>query len=255
MSVKKSSLIAASVSNLQWLRLTYNSEAVRLMMLTAKAYENESTGGTGRRLLNYMYESLSRTSKALYHYFFPMSNGVSMPTGYVAPKQTFENALRTDGMDTIREHLDGSLSLFLSDIGGQMEFQELLPLLVSGPSLFFIVFPLHRDLNELFTIEYELPDGQRSQPYQSSLIIKEAILQSLATIAAMGTFAYRGMKMGAPLKPKALLVGTHKDKLDPTTAQDKICEIDHNLQKMITSMSHYYDGLIVFASENRLILQ
>ena len=250
-SVKKSSAFATSVSKLSWLRLTYNSEAVRLMMLTTKTYE-PGNRSTGWQFLSYIYEPLSRLSKALYRYLFPVSN-VSMPPGFVTPRQTFEGALRADGIDAIREHLDGSLSLYLSDIGGQMEFQELLPLLVSGPSLFFIVFPLHRDLNELFTIEYEDPDGQRSTPYQSSLTIKEAILQSLATIAAMGTFTYKGMGHCAEQKPKVLLVGTHKDLLIPANAEEKVKKIDADLQQTITSMSHYREGLIEFASEDQLI--
>ena len=65
---------------------------------------------------------------------------MQMPDGYVSPRETFESALRTDGIIALRQHLDGSWTLYLSDTGGQMEFQELLPLLVSGPSLFFHCF-------------------------------------------------------------------------------------------------------------------
>ena len=229
------------------------------MMLTARTYNSgaEVAGGHGviKQFLNYTYESFLSVGQVLYQYLFnPVNtNDMSMPAGYVAPRKTFEDAVRAGGMETIRKHLDGSCSLYLSDIGGQMEFQELLPLLVSGPSLFFLVFPLHRDLDQLFTIEYELPDGQQSEPYQSSLTLKDAILQSLATIAAMGTFVYKGMKVSVPLKPKVLLVGTHKDKLDKETVHEKISEIDNDLQQLITSTSHYYDGLVEFASENQLI--
>ena len=231
-NVKKSSSIATSIFESSWLRLTYNSEAVRLMMFIAKTYKNEPR-------------------RATQHYsdYHPME----MPAGYVDPTQTLETALHTDGMAALHKYLDGSWSLYLSDIGGQMEFQEMLPLLVSGPSLYFIVFPLNRDLNELFTIEYHLPDGQRSQPYQSSLTLKEAILQSLATIAAMGTFVYKGKGKDVQLKPKVLLVGSHKDMLDPATAQKKIEEIDCNLQQIVTSTSHYDDDILVFATESQLI--
>ena len=145
------------------------------------------------------------------------------------------------------KHDDGSWTLYLSDTGDQMEFQELLPLLVSGPSLFFfIVFPLHRDLNEFFTIEYELPDGQWSKPYQSSLTLKEAILQSLATIAVMGTFSYKGMDHCVELKPK---VGTHKNLLNPGIVEEDIKKKDEELQQIIKSMLYYREGLVEFVNQ------
>ena len=239
-SVKKSSSIAMSVSESNWLRLTYSSEAVRLMMLTAKMHKKQQSSSCGQTT-----QSDSNTHP---------STSLEMPAGYANPKVTFEEALRDGGILTLDEHFDGSWTLYISDTGGQMEFQEILPLLVSGPSLFFIVFPLNRDLDELFMIEYQLPDGERSQPYQSSLTLKEAILQSFSTISAMGTFTYKGTgREHVELKPKILLVGTHRDLLDPSTAKKKIKEIDSFLQSMIKSMSFYRDGLVEFAARDQLI--
>ena len=242
--VKKSSGIATSVFESTWMRLNYSSEALRLMVMIEGEKDANQSASDGSRLEQHIRAGASAT--------------------YNAPKQVFESALRSKsfgevlrsgGIVALRKHFDGSWSLYISDTGGQMEFQEILPLLVSGPSLFFIVFPLHRDLNERFMIEYQLSDGRQSQPYQSTLTLKEAILQSLATIAAMGTFTYKGMSKGVELKPKVLLVGTHKDLLDsdPLLAQKMIEKIDGNLQKVITSMSYYRDGLVEFATEKQLI--
>ena len=247
--VKKSSSIPLSVVDSEWFRLTYSSEAIRLMVMVAG---NQDT--SKRHCSSGVSQDLSLQN------LYP----VGMPDGYLPPKQVFEEALRDESFEgalrrgvivTLREHFDGSWSLYISDTGGQMEFQEILPLLVSGPSLFFIVFPLHRDLNDLFTIEYRLPDGQRSEPYKSSLTLKEAILQSLATIAAMGTFTYKGLSKEKKLKPKALLVGTHKDQLDPdpNVAQLKVEEIDRNLQEIIKSMSYFHKGLVESATKNQMI--
>lgn len=243
-SVRSSSSVAASIFESSWLHLTYGGEAIRLMMLAANTCENKPVG---RDRISTPLSAAGRPTAS------PGRPSGEMPTSHALPRQTFENALSDGGVVALRQHLDGSWTLYLSDTGGQMEFQELLPLLVSGPSLFFIIFPLHRDLNEVFTIQYELPDGQRSEPYQSSLTLKEAILQSLATIAAMGTFTYKGKGHGVELKPKVLLVGTHKDQLNPATAEDDIKTIDHELQQMIISTSHYREGLVEFASENRLM--
>ena len=240
-SVKKSSSIATSVFESTWLHLTYGGEAIRLMMLAAKTYDNKPGSG--------------RTAAKLASGGDPIASvPVEMPAGYIPPRETFESALSTDGIAALRQHLSGSWTLYLSDTGGQMEFQELLPLLVSGPSLFFIIFPLHRDLDELFTIQYELPDGQRSEPYQSSLTLKEAILQSLATIAAMGTFTYKGVgNDSVELKPKVVLVGTHKDLLNTTTVEKDIKKKDAELRQMITTKSYYRENLIESASKNQLM--
>ena len=135
-----------------------------------------------------------------------------------------------------------------------MEFQEVLPLLVSGPSIFFITFRLDQDLHQQFTLEYRLPDGGTSDPYQSTLTIVQAILQTLASVASMGTFSYKGSQTrSSPLKPKVFIVGTHKDQLDEATAESKIKKIDEYLQKVIKSTAHYDEDLVVFSSESQLI--
>ena len=243
-SIKKSSSIATSIFGSKWLRLTYSSEAVRIMMLTAKTHKKEKQPSS----------SSHSNPRGLYPLQSHPSTSLEMPAGYANPKATFEEALRDGGILTLREHFDGSWTLYISDTGGQMEFQEILPLLVSGPSLFFIVFPLNRDLDELFMIEYQLPDGERSEPYQSSLTLKEAILQSFSTISAMGTFTYKGTgREHVELKPKILLVGTHRDLLDSSTAEKKIKEIDSFLLSTIKSMSFYRDGLVEFAAKDQLI--
>ena len=240
--VRRSSSTAACISGCRWHRLTKNGEATRMMLLTA---ENHQVDVADKET------SMSNTdidaSPAL------LSAADNKPKGYTSPTETFEAAVRNSNIEKIRELAENSWSLYLSDTGGQMEFQELLPLLVSGPSLFFIIFPLNRDMDELFTIKYQLHYGQDSDPYQSSLTLKEAILQSLATIAAMGTFTYEGLGSCTELKPKVLFVGTHKDTLDPTTKQEKIMEIDDHLQTVIRKMSHYREGLVEFASSKQMM--
>lgn len=228
--VRKSSTTATSVSDSIWLPLTFDGEMLRLLKLTVRMHRNTPTSSE--------FDAASH----------------EMPEGYTAPRQTFEATLRTHGIVALHEHLDKSWFLYLSDTGGQMEFQELLPMLVSGPSLFFIVFPLNRPLDECFTVEYKLQDGQRSKPYCSSLTLMDSILQSLATIAAMGTFTYKGLgKYSIQLTPKVILVGTHKDMLDQSNLQQEIAEIDNYIKRIITSTSHYDKELIEFASDNQLI--
>ena len=139
--------------------------------------------------------------------------------------------------------------VYLTDTGGQIEFQELLPLLVSGPSVFFLVFRLDHDLNERFTVEYVHPNGTTSKPYQSTFTVKEALLQSLVSIAFMTTYINGGDKQ-VPLKSHVFFVGTHKDKVTPAEV-DRINGVLHHL---VASTGLYRKGIIQCASESRMLL-
>ena len=179
-----------------------------------------------------------------------------LPDSYIPPIEIVKMALRKKGkkgLEILQQHFQRTWSLYLTNTGGQMEFQEVLPLLVSGPSMFFFTFRLDRDLNEHYVIEYDLSDGTKAHPYTSTLTMLEGLLQTLATIAAMGTFVYKGLQRSkAPLKPKVFIVGTHKDQLDSKTADKHIYAIDQQIQEAIKSTSHYKD-LVEFFSPSQLI--
>ena len=143
----------------------------------------------------------------------------------------------------------GGWLVYLTDKGGQIEFQELLPLLVSGPTVFFLVFRLDHDLNKQFTVEYVCSTGTKSEPYQSTFKVKEALLQSLASIASMVTCVYRdGQEV--LLKPQVFFVGTHKDMV----SEAEIDCINDALEKLVKPTDMYRKGIIQFASESRMLL-
>lgn len=82
----------------------------------------------------------------------------------------------------------------------------------------------------------------------------EAILHTLATIASMGTFVYKGLQeCKLPLKPKIFFVGTHKDKLESATVDRHIAKVDKQLREVIESIAHYRICIVKFASPNCLI--
>ena len=99
----------------------------------------------------------------------------------LAPVDVFKKAVKLRRMDALREHLESSWSLYLTNTGGQIEFQEHLPLLVCGPSIFFVTFPLHHDLDRPYEVRYEYPDGSVEE-YLSPSTLMEEILQTLVTI-------------------------------------------------------------------------
>ena len=75
---------------------------------------------------------------------------------------------------------------------------------------------------------------------------RDGILQTLSSIAAMGTFVYKGHEaVRVKLKPKVFLVGTHKDKLVDKYGQEeadrRIASVSDCLRCEIKATSHYND--------------
>lgn len=111
---------------------------------------------------------------------------------FSSPNKIFKDAIKKKGSSSL-EHLNEA-SLYLTNTGGQVEFQDVLPLLVSGPSLFFYTFRLDCNLNEPYEVIHELSEEKRSKTYKykSSVTVKEGILQTLTSIASMATYVYHG---------------------------------------------------------------
>ena len=161
-------------------------------------------------------------------------------------KELFKDALKK-GWSEAKKYIDGSCIMHLTDTGGQIEFQEMLSALASRPSLFFLVFRLDWELNTVFDIIYTHPDKGSLESYKSSIKLKDTLLQSLASIAAMGTYEIEHKEL-IPQQPKVFFIGTHKDKV----SEEKIKEIDADLKEAVKSTAFYKEGLVqpAFASDD-----
>ena len=135
------------------------------------------------------------------------------------------------------------ITLYISDAGGQPEFQESLPALVSGPSIYFLTFPLHKGLNDKCPVEYQHPDGRSIVPFEASCTTKEILLSCLASIAS--TRSYCKVDDESIVTPKVLFIATHMDKLG---SEQDLRKIDQELQDVVKSTNTYKDGMIVFSS-------
>ena len=274
--VQKSCTMVANVEGSVWSRIDYDDEAIRLMVLhsdhdkvqfEASAVTSTTTNTLPFNAVAVSFEGDESVLTApLIKYEVPNKHeGQSiatpsmlcntsctehLPASYIPPLEILKTAIKLKGLKALQQHFDKTWSLYLSNTGGQMEFQEVLPLLVSGPCMFFYTFRLDRDLNECYEIHYEFPDGTTSDTYKSSISTVEGIVQSLASIAAMGIFVYRGrQKRKVRLQPKVLFIGTHRDRLDEERATDIIASIDQNLQKSTTQFSN----IIEFASKDQMM--
>ena len=154
----------------------------------------------------------------------------------------------------LRHFLNKSFSLYLRDTGGQVEFQEMIPLLIFGPSIFFFVFRLDRDFKKKFEVKYRKSRGESLNCYTSSITTEEAFLQFLASVDAMNMPNEIGVKTHKPL---VFVVGTHKDKLTESP-QKKIDKLNEGLDELITkngfrNILQYADddkGQVMFTVDN-----
>ena len=292
--VEKPTTIAANVEDSKWTKLTeYDDEAVEMMtQLTAKQTQVKqkeppsvkqehlksdqksfdiiptkdtewpSTHGQVQlpmktQTLKYHVHSDIQVQSVNYGHRVRSSTSINR----VSPTSIFKGALKNKGLKGLREHLENHWSLYLSNTGGQMEFQELLPLLVSGPSMIFVTFRLDRDLNKLYEIEYEVAvkadDSSKSKSfkYTSSATPLETILQTLASFDAVGTYDYsKQQRERVALTYKVFIVGTHRDILEKSHGQKvstKIQEIDQEIKKVVRDASYYQH--IQFSARDQMI--
>ena len=171
----------------------------------------------------------------------------------VEPVDIFKQAVKLQGMDALREHLESSWSLYLTNTGGQIEFQEHLPLLVCGPSIFFVTFPLHYDLEKPYDVRYEYPDG-RVETYKSPATLLEELLQTLATINASNFTSGQQRDSEEAIKPKIFFVGTHRDCLPEDTAEEMIEKKDKLLQNYVRQTSLFKQDSIQFAETTEKLI-
>ena len=260
--IMRSSTTAASVSGSTWVKLSHDDEAVTVVMDTAQCYPGEEADSKTHSQASVptlavhqaepnttvldscetehrnQPQSLTPSTASTQPHLPSLCSYDTCSLNTVDPKASLDlckSALRTP----YRISKEQGWMVYLTDTGGQIEFQELLPMLVSGSSVFFLVFRLDHDLNKQFTVEYVRPNGTKSEPYQSNFTVKEVLLQFLASIASLRS-----------TETQVFFVGTHKDKV----SQTEINRIERSLRHLVTSTGLYRKGMIQYGSECCMLL-
>ena len=175
-----------------------------------------------------------------------------MSQSYVSPPDQLVDELLLKQWDKLHTSLEDATTIHFIDTGGQPEFQEILPALLSGHSISMLLFKLHEKLNQRYQVEYVSGDGTKSEPYMTSYTVGEVLFQSLATVACYGSDAAKPdpTQCGSV----ALLVGTHKDKAsqdDIQAAEKSLKEKIENAEYFEKNMVHYpFSGKLIFAIDN-----
>ena len=143
--------------------------------------------------------------------------------------------------------------LHIIDTGGQPEFHEILPALITGPAINLIVFKLTEDLRSRFKITYRSPNGE-SQPYETSFTHEEVIFRSLASIACLRQntigWTFEELPIKDDSEPAAFLIATHRDCVD----ESKVSEVNEQLKmKIQNSVELFHENLVQFSNEEQAI--
>ena len=268
-TVKKVTKVVAIVSQtgLEWEQITFDVEAIALLKSATKAHiartfmtkplalqsaiESESVAETLSASASTPAESEPQpeksTSLRLKRFLQSDKRRVSTPTvpGFKAPLDIFKEALKSEKWGEVEAFLKDSLTIYFTDTGGQPEFQEVLPALISGPSLFFLVFKLIDNLNQRYQVQF-VSSSQTSRPYESSFTVKEVLLQSLASIASTCSYPSYTSKKMVTIQPQVVLVATHEDQ----ASEAQIRAIQQELKETLEKTEYYRKNILVFASED-----
>ena len=161
------------------------------------------------------------------------------------PKESVLSIIEKYGFDRFKNYLQKTFSLYLRDTGGQVEFQEMLPLLIFGPSIFIFVFRIDLNFQSKFRIEYRKGESESINCYTSSITTEEALLQCLASVYAMDTPGKDTVKTHRPL---VFIVGTHKDQLD-SSADARISELNQYIISLIEKNG--FQDLVLYADNHK----
>ena len=150
---------------------------------------------------------------------------------------------------------DNHAVLQIIDTGGQPEFHEMLPALITGPAVNLLVFKLTVDLQGRYPITYRSSDGN-SEPYLTSLTHEEVIFRSLSSIACLryNTVGWKFDHDEVPVKddsePAAFLIASHRDCVD----DDKVDTVNDHLKHRIQSSAELFtENLIQFSAPDKPI--
>ena len=148
---------------------------------------------------------------------------------------------------------DDHTMLHIIDTGGQPEFHEILPALITGPAINLLVFKLTEDLRSRYKIIYRSPTGE-SNPYETSLTHEEVIFRSLASIACLRQNTIGWSFDEAPIEdesePAAFLIATHRDQVE----ENKVDEVNQQLRTKIENSSHlFHSNLVQFSQSDQVI--
>ena len=131
-------------------------------------------------------------------------------------KQLFSEAVKTGQWSEVVSalNMDRAMLMQVIDGGGQPSFQEIFPLLISGPSVTVLMFKLTDDLQKAHDVQYQPIDGVECT-WKDTYVVSDFIFHAISSMVPFTD------ETNNPFDSKILLVGTHKDRIEGSEDQKK----------------------------------
>jgi len=145
-----------------------------------------------------------------------------------------------------KKRLENQCIIYFTDTGGQLEYEEVLPAIISGPSIFLLVFSLEHaaeGLDKKFPAVYKRSDGSVYEPPQgiSTFTVKDLILHVLASIQATRSYHFQRDGNDQVIEAKVLLIGTHSDRVTDVSVWN---QIESDVQDLLKCTPYYQNGML-----------
>ena len=157
----------------------------------------------------------------------------------MAKRHLFRN-LSSTSCNTVSSFDQRQLTLIhILDSGGQLAFQDTLPLLIGTPCTYISVFNASVDLDKPIDITFRAQDGSEAK-LDHQLSQWDMMLRTFSSVHTMEYKCHEGIRQilqdGAALPHSRIaVVGTHKDQLETLPNQD-------DLKKKITTLLRGIEG-------------
>ena len=169
----------------------------------------------------------------------PLSSATSSPVGQASVGKEFQEMITSAFIKaphhTLQDILKETL-IYLIDSGGQPQFQELLPILVSGPSVFLLTFSLAVPLDDVYQVHFTSKDGKRKD-YPTNMRVRDVLTQSLASIRCTCSYQSNGEER-VEVKPRVIFMATMRS----LVSDEEIAAID----KQVKCLVEPFSDLIVY---------
>ena len=151
-----------------------------------------------------------------------------LPPGFKGPMDFFKDVLSSDVEGYFA---DKWCTVYLTDMGGQHNFEATIPAFVTMPSVVLLVVNLNEDL----------ACKHVSAATHFGLTTQEVIMQTLASIDCVIHL------LPHSIKPKVILVGTHMDLI----SKQQFTSVDDRLQALVRNTE--VESLVHFASPTQMM--
>ena len=155
-------------------------------------------------------------------------------------------------------HYNKTMTIFYTDLGGQPEFQEVLPALFAGPTIFLPMLSLYDDLEKKYTVNYETP-SLKSESYESQFTVIEMLKECFSSIIsfkdAQEEHNRPPLNLPAHLTSypiRVCMIGTQKDLLTPGKEEEEIEEKDYVLRQTCTDTK--LDDIVEYGSLEKILI-